>query len=162
ALLRALIRKDRSSPRWLILILALGEIVLGSLLVLGIARGAALWAALLLLVCFTVVLASLQRRGYRRACGCFGESKDADSSMIGAMLRNCLLMVVTMYLVLLSRDDSAQELWRLPASTVATAVLAAAALAAAVALIRGARELRSVQSSSESAAIPRPRPERSS
>ena len=48
------------------------EIVLGSMLVVGVARAVAAWAAVALLVAFTGFLVRRLRQGVRVPCACFG------------------------------------------------------------------------------------------
>jgi Methylamine utilisation protein MauE len=66
------------------------ELVLGLLLVTGIAARHSLVTSLVLLLAFTVALAEMSRRGLK-TCGCFGDDDESATPRSG-IIRNLLLV----------------------------------------------------------------------
>ena len=60
------------APRVVIPVLPYVELVVGALLIVGLARPIAAIAALVLLVAFTVLIVRVLRAGRRPPCACFG------------------------------------------------------------------------------------------
>ncbi|MFA6287815.1 MAG: MauE/DoxX family redox-associated membrane protein [Opitutaceae bacterium] len=69
-------------------------------------RKAAAYVALLLLIAFTVLLASAQWRGLNVACGCFGASDKMQTTAFGWLyLRNGLLVAGAYFLIKSTRIE---------------------------------------------------------
>ncbi|WP_420450792.1 MauE/DoxX family redox-associated membrane protein [Ilumatobacter sp.] len=82
------------APGWAAPFVPWVELVLGAMLVSGLARSAAAVAALLLLAAFTLLLARLLRRGEHPPCACFGAWSVAP---VGSrhLVRNAALMALS-------------------------------------------------------------------
>ena len=82
------------APRAVVPVLPYVELVIGALLVVGLARPFAVIAALLLLVAFTVLIAKLLRAGRRPPCACFG-AWSAKPLGPGHIARNAALIALS-------------------------------------------------------------------
>ena len=83
------------APRPLIPVLPWVELVLGSLLVAGVALPYTAWAALALLAAFTGAVATRLRRGDAVPCGCFGETAPTPVGR-DTVVRNLALCVLAL------------------------------------------------------------------
>jgi uncharacterized membrane protein YphA (DoxX/SURF4 family) len=93
------------------------EVVLGTLLVLGLlTRGAAVVSALLL-VAFIIGIASVWARGLSIECGCFGgggAKEGAESAYPWEIARDAGLLVLSVFLVWLRRSRLAVDAFLFP------------------------------------------------
>lgn len=74
------------------LMLPIFEIAAGALLILGIVRGTAALAILILSAVFTAAIASALARGLTLDCGCFGQGAPTVSGMWLDLARDLLLL----------------------------------------------------------------------
>jgi hypothetical protein len=81
------------TPRWIVRTLPWFEIVLGAVLVSGLARPVAAAVAGLVLLAFTVLLVANLARGRRPPCACFGAASRRPIGP-GSLVRNVVLLAL--------------------------------------------------------------------
>lgn len=87
--------RDLGAPPAVVPVIPATELVIGALLIVGLARPYPALGALVLLVAFTVLIVRLLRAGRRPPCACFGawSAKPLGPGHVG---RNAALIVVAL------------------------------------------------------------------